>query len=67
MAWDGEAEDHAPRRLRIVHIAAVGARDAGAEVTVIDLKDFPLPLFDQDLEATDGLPANGQKLKKLFI
>jgi NAD(P)H-dependent FMN reductase len=28
---------------RLVPIACRGARDAGAEVTLIDLKDFPLP------------------------
>ena len=44
-----------------------GAREAGAEVTLIDLKDFPLPLFDQDLEAEQGMPDNGAELKKLFI
>src|SRR5215471_16695588 len=52
---------------RIVPIAVKGARDAGAEVTPIDLKDFPLPLFDQDLEAEQGMPDNGTKLKRLFI
>jgi NAD(P)H-dependent FMN reductase len=36
---------------KLVPIAAKAARDAGAEVTLIDLKDFPLPVFDQDLEA----------------
>jgi NAD(P)H-dependent FMN reductase len=52
---------------KLVPIAAKGARDAGAEVTLIDLKDFPLPLFDQDLEAEQGMPENGKKLKQLFI
>src|SRR5258708_14237193 len=52
---------------KLVAIAAHGAREAGAEVTLIDLKDFPLPLFDQDLEAEQGIPENGKKLKKLFI
>ena len=52
---------------RLVAIAAKGAREAGAEVTLIDLKDFPLPLFDQDLESEQGMPENGKKLKKLFI
>jgi len=52
---------------KLVAIAAQGARVAGAEVTLIDLKDFPLPLFDQDLEAEHGMPENGKKLKKLFI
>jgi chromate reductase, NAD(P)H dehydrogenase (quinone) len=52
---------------KLVAIAAQGAREAGAEVTLIDLKDFPLPLFDQDLEAEQGMPENGKKLKKLFL
>jgi len=52
---------------RLVKIAAAGARAAGVEVTLIDLRDFPLPIFDGDLEARDGLPANGRKLKDLFL
>ena len=52
---------------KLVPIAAKGAREAGAEVTLIALKDFPLPLFDQDLEAEHGMPENGKKLKQLFI
>jgi chromate reductase len=52
---------------KLVQNAATGARAAGAEVTLLDLKDFPLPLFDQDLEAAQGMPDNGTKLKKLFI
>src|SRR5215467_2428165 len=52
---------------KLVPIAAKGARDAGAEVTLIDLKEFSLPLFDQDLEAEQGIPENGKRLKQLFI
>jgi chromate reductase, NAD(P)H dehydrogenase (quinone) len=52
---------------KIIAIAAAGARSAGAEVTLIDLRDFPLPLFDQDLEASQGLPENGRKLKDIFL
>jgi NAD(P)H-dependent FMN reductase len=52
---------------KLVQIAVKGAREAGAEVTLLDLKDFPLPLFDQDLEAEHGMPDNGTKLKGLFI
>jgi chromate reductase, NAD(P)H dehydrogenase (quinone) len=52
---------------KLVAVAAQGARQAGAEVTLIDLKDFPLPLFDQDLEAEQGMPENGKKLQKFFI
>jgi chromate reductase len=52
---------------KLVQIAVKGAREVGAEVTLLDLKDFPLPLFDQDLEAEQGIPDNGTKLKRLFI
>ena len=51
----------------LVKIAAEGARAAGASVEVIDLRDYPLPLFDQDLEASQGLPENAKKLKALLL
>jgi len=37
-----------------------------ADVTYIDLADYPLPLYDSDLEASDGLPDNAVKLKALL-
>jgi NAD(P)H-dependent FMN reductase len=52
---------------QLVRIAVQGARAAGAEATLIDLKDFPLPLFDQDLEVARGMPEPAQQLKKLMI
>lgn len=51
---------------RLVGIAARGAEQAGAQVTLIDLKDYPLPIMDQDLEAEQGPPENALALKKLF-
>jgi len=52
---------------RLVRIAAAGAEAAGAAVTLIDLADYPLPLFDQDLEAEQGLPQNAVVLKRMFL
>jgi len=51
---------------KLAAIAAAGARAAGADVTLIALRDFPLPVFDQDLEDRDGLPAAAKSLKQLF-
>ena len=41
--------------------------ESGADVTFIDLKDFPMPLYDGDLEDKEGLPVNGRKLKDIFL
>lgn len=52
---------------RLVAIAAAGARAAGADVTLIDLRDYALPLYDGDAEERDGLPPNARKLKDVFL
>jgi len=51
---------------KLIKIAASGATDAGAIVTVIDLRDFTMPLYDGDLEQYEGLPLNARKLKDLM-
>ena len=52
---------------RLVVVAAAAAEEAGALVTRLDLKDYPLPLYDGDLEADGGLPQTAVALKKLFV
>ncbi|MFD1697099.1 NADPH-dependent FMN reductase [Roseibium aestuarii] len=39
---------------------------ADAEATWISLKDYPLPLYDADLEQDKGVPENAFRLKRLF-
>ena len=51
---------------KLVEIASNEVRKAGGEVTVIHLRDYQLPLFNQDLEDEEGLPTNLIKLKDLF-
>jgi chromate reductase len=40
---------------------------AGCEVTWISLIDYPLPLYDGDLDAKSGPPENALKLKRLMM
>ena len=50
-------------------LAAVAAREiaqAGAEVTRISLADFPLPIYDGDLQAKSGVPKNAVNLKRMI-
>ncbi len=39
---------------------------SGAEVTLISLADYPLPIFDEDLKNEEGLPDEAVKLSRLF-
>lgn len=50
-----------------LEIAVAGASAAGVEVTRIDLRQFPLPLYDQDVEAAQGIPENAVRLKQIFV
>ena len=52
---------------KLVHVAAGAARAAGAEVTLVDLRDYAMPLYDGDLEEKDGLPEAAKKLKALLV
>lgn len=52
---------------KLATIAAAAAREAGGDVTLISLRDFRLPLFDQDLEDAEGKSEAAKKLKELFL
>ena len=50
---------------RLAAVAAHMARDAGAEVTLLELADFDIPLYNADLE-TVGTPADVIRLKEVL-
>ena len=50
----------------VLATAAIAASSAGAEITLVDLNDYQLPLFNQDLEDADGMPDAAKRLKALF-
>ncbi|MBI3314126.1 MAG: NAD(P)H-dependent oxidoreductase [Candidatus Omnitrophica bacterium] len=52
---------------KLVKIAMAGAQEGGAEVTFLDLRDYPLPLFDQDDEEENDFPENALKLKRKLM
>ncbi|MCA8990319.1 MAG: NAD(P)H-dependent oxidoreductase, partial [Planctomycetaceae bacterium] len=51
---------------KLVAYAAEHARSLGAEVTLLDLADYPMPLYDGDLEDRDGIPAHAETLYALM-
>jgi chromate reductase len=52
---------------QLAALAASTAQKAGTKVTLIDLKDFEMPIYDGDLEGDAGLPENAKRLKQLFV
>lgn len=51
---------------KLAQAAVKGAAAAGAEVTYVDLADYPMPMYDGDLENSGGYPEAAKKLKALF-
>lgn len=48
-------------------LAAVAAKELAlndADVTLISLADYPLPIYNGDLEAEEGIPENAKKLAR---
>lgn len=43
------------------------ALNQGSTATFIDLKDYPMPLYDGDLEDESGLPEKAIELKEVFM
>ncbi len=41
------------------------AHDAGIDATFLDLRDYPLPIYDGDFEDEAGVPENARKLKEI--
>jgi NAD(P)H-dependent FMN reductase len=66
LAFAGSTRTHSWNK-KLIRVAADSAGAAGAEVTLIDLRDLTMPLYDGDLEAKEGLPANARELKRLMV
>jgi chromate reductase, NAD(P)H dehydrogenase (quinone) len=65
LAFAGSARQDSFNKI-LVKIAGGGAKSAGAAVTYLDLRDLPLPIFDEDLELAAGLPDNVYQLKAML-
>jgi NAD(P)H-dependent FMN reductase len=65
LAFSGSIRRNAWNR-KLIQAAVDATRAAGGDVTLIDLADYALPLYNGDLEDRDGLPDNALRLKALF-
>lgn len=51
---------------KLAKVALKAAEEAGADVTFLDLKDLPMPIYDGDIESEQGIPENARKFKQLL-
>jgi chromate reductase, NAD(P)H dehydrogenase (quinone) len=51
---------------RLAAVVALELAQSGAEITRISLSDFPLPIYDGDLQAKSGVPKHAINLKRMI-
>jgi chromate reductase, NAD(P)H dehydrogenase (quinone) len=52
---------------RVLKAAIRGAERAGAQVTYIELRDYPMPIYNSDDHERDGFDANALRLQGLLV
>jgi len=65
VAFTGRLREHSYTR-RVLKTAIAGAENAGAGVTLIDLRDFPMPIYNPDEQEKNGFPENAIRLQEVL-
>ena len=65
IAFSGSLREHSFTR-RVLKTAIEGAQKDGADVTFIDLRDFPMPIYNPDDQDKYGIDKNALKFQKLL-
>lgn len=65
LVFAGSARQQSLNR-QLARLGAEALRAAGAQPTLIDLGDYPLPIYHGDLEAADGVPPKAVELGRLL-
>lgn len=66
LAFSGSTRK-ASLNIKLLKLAISAAEKQGALVTHIDLREFPLPIYDGDLEVASGVPDNARSLRELLL
>jgi NAD(P)H-dependent FMN reductase len=66
LAFSGSSRRDSWNR-KILEVAAAGAREAGADVTVLTLADYPMPIYNADWHADHGVPPAMLELRAVMM
>ncbi len=65
LAVAGSFREHSYNK-RVLRVAADGARNSGAEVTIVDLRDYPMPVFNADDVEQKGFDPTALRFQDLL-
>ena len=65
LAFAGSLREHSISK-RVLKTAVRGAQKAGAEVTYVDLRDYPMPIYDEDDHERNGFNENALEFQRLL-
>ena len=65
LAFAGSLREHSFNK-RVLKTAIRGAEQAGAEVTFVDLRDYPMPLYNPDDQERNGFDENALRFQGLL-
>jgi chromate reductase len=65
LAFSGSSRGNSYNQM-LMNAANKMAKEMGAKVTVIDLKDYPMPFYDADLETNEGMPEKAKLFRNLI-
>lgn len=51
---------------KVLKVVVEGARNAGAEVTILDLNDYEMPIYNEDLHNEKGFDENALKFQQIL-
>lgn len=66
LAFAGSARRDSWNR-KVLAVAVAAAREAGAEVTVVNLGDYPMPIYNADWHEEHGVPPAMLELRALMM
>lgn len=52
---------------KLAALAAAIARENGAEVELVALRDFPMPVLDEDIEREQGIPEHARRFREVLL
>ena len=65
LAFAGSLREHSYNK-RVLKTALKGAENAGAIVKFVDLRDYPMPIYDGDDHEQNGFPASALEFQELL-